>query len=64
LFGQFDAQFYKIEGFLTVGRLQHGNLGKPGIVSGILFVLRRMHPRIIGYDNHHAAFNPQITKGH
>ncbi len=49
--------------FLGVGRFQHSNLGKFGIVAVILFVLGRMHARIIGRNKDKTTVDSQISKG-
>ncbi len=47
-------------GFLRVRRVKQGHLGKFGIVATVLFVLRRMHARIIGDHQHQTGVDAGV----
>ena len=58
------GQDQKVLGLLAVGGLEQGNLGKSGVIAGILLVLRGVHSRIVGHAGHKAALHPDIAQGH
>ena len=61
-FADFVCFSHHILSFLGIGRFQHGNLGKLGIVTVVLFILGRMHARVIGRNEDKAAVDGQIGK--
>ena len=53
----------KVQRFLGVRGLQHGDLGSNGIVPGVLLILGGMHPRIIGHTDYQPGLHPLIGDG-
>ena len=52
----------QVDAFLRIGRLEHGDFGKFGIIPVVLFILRRVHPWVIGRHEGKAAVDGQIGK--
>ena len=48
LLGEIERIADHVVGFLLVGRLQAGNLGKAGVVARILFILGGVHRGVVG----------------
>ena len=61
--GQLEGCLGKCLGLRRIRRLQHGHLGRNGIVPGVLLILRGMHPRIIRHADHNAAVDAGIGQG-
>ena len=56
-FGQLERVFRELIRFLRICRVKHGNLSRCRVIMRILLVLRRIHSRVIGSQNHHTAMN-------
>ena len=63
LLGQGESQFGIVLTFLGVGGLQHHQFGRLGVVAGILFVLGRVHSRVVRHQNHHAGVDAGVGGG-
>ena len=63
LFGQLEGKLRESTGFSRVGRLKHGNLRRDGVMAAVLFVLGRMHPRVVGNRDHHAGVHAGVRHG-
>ena len=55
--------FSHVLGFLGIGRFKHAYFGEFGIIAVILFVLGRMHARVIGRYKDKAAIDMEISVG-
>ena len=53
----------KVQRFLGVRGLQHGDLGSNGIVPGVLLVLGGVHAGIVGHADDHAGVDPRVGDG-
>ena len=51
LLGKLIGKLRKSERLRRIGRLQHGNLRRPRIMSGILLVLGTVHPGVVRHAN-------------
>ena len=63
LLGQLEGQLGHIQAFLGVGRLQHGYLGRFGVIAVILLVLRAKHAGFVRGNDDRAAVDAGIGKG-
>ena len=63
LLGDFIGGPDEILALLTVGRLHQGDLRRSGIVTVVLFVLGRMHARIVCSQNDESPRHPHIPGG-
>ena len=61
--GQLEGQFGERERFRRVSRLEHGHLGRLGVVAGVLLILGRVHARVIGHADNHAAVHARVGQG-
>ena len=53
--GDLEAEHREVLGLLGVGGLEHRDLGEPGVVPGVLLVLRGVHAGVVGHDDHQPA---------
>ena len=60
LFRNLIRQAREFQRLLRVGRLEHRNLGGNRMMTGILFILGRMHPRVICDHDHQSGIDPGI----
>ena len=62
-FRKLIGKFRKGKRLRGIGRLQHGNLGRLRIMSGILFVLGTVHAGIIRHADHQSGMHSRIRYG-
>ncbi len=62
-FGHLVGFLDELKGLGRIGRLQHGQLGRLGIVAGILLVLGGVHARVVRHGDDHAAVHARIGNG-
>ena len=60
MFGQIIGQFCKFQCFAGIGRLEHRELGRYGVMAGILLVLRAVHTCIVRNADNHTCVNAGI----
>ena len=60
---QIIGQFCKFQRLGGVAGLQHGELGGPGVVAGVLLVLGGVHSRVVGHGDNHAAVDAGVGDG-
>ena len=60
---ELEGPLGKVQGFLGVRGLQHGDLGGHGVVAGILLVLGGEHARVIGHADDQASLHPLVGNG-
>ncbi len=61
-FGKVKSRAGHVQAFLAVGRFEHRQFGRPGIMAAVLLVLRAVHARIIGNHDHQAAVDTGVGR--
>ena len=57
------GQLGKLQRLGGVGGLQHGHLSGNGVMTGVLLILRGVHPRVVGHADHQSCVHPGIGHG-
>ena len=63
LLGELIGQLGELQGLGGVAGLQHGELGGHGVVAGVLLVLGRVHPRVVGHADDHPGVDAGVGDG-
>ncbi len=64
LLGDLIGLFDEVLGLLGVGRLDHGDERKSGVITVVLFVLRTVCGRVVGGHDEHSGADTGICEGH
>ena len=64
LLGERERLGDEVVGLLAVRRLQHRDLGEPGVVAVVLLVLRRVHAGVVGADDDEAGVDAGERERH
>ena len=63
LLGQLIGRLGEGQSLGRVGGLQHGQLGRAGVVAGVLLILGGVHPGVVGHSDNHTGVDAGIGDG-
>ena len=61
--GELEGGDRELPGLVAVGGLQQRDPGELGVVAVVLLVLRAVHARVVGRDDHQAGLHPDVRRG-